>query len=111
MSGPGVTTAFAVPLTNAPGKTVTTIVVDFAPGEKSPPHRHGSAVCVAYVLSGELRSQVDDEPVKICKAGDHIIEQVGAHHLICENASKDQNLKLLCTLIHDSSDQNIVAYD
>ncbi|KAI1698883.1 cupin domain-containing protein [Ditylenchus destructor] len=111
MSGPDIKKLFAVPLSNAPGKTVTTFLLDYAPGEKSPPHRHGTAIVVAYVLSGKLRSQVEGEPVQIYKAGEHLFEPLGAHHFVCENASKDQNLKLLCTLIHDSSDQNIVDYD
>ncbi|KAI1711850.1 cupin domain-containing protein [Ditylenchus destructor] len=106
-----VKTIFSLPITNIPGKTVTSLIVDYAPGEKAPAHHHGSAFVVGYVLSGELRSQWEGEPVRIYKAGEHFIEEPGSHHLIAENSSKIQDLKLLAVFVHDSSDQNIVVYD
>src|SRR5262244_1847520 len=43
-------------LPNVPGKTVTAVVVSYAPGGKSGKHHHAGSV-LAYVLSGEIRSQ------------------------------------------------------
>ena len=39
--------AFAHPIVNAPGKTVTALIVSYAPGGKTPAHRHGRAFVVA----------------------------------------------------------------
>jgi len=39
-------------LPNVPGKSITAIVVNYAPGAKSVKHRHAGSV-LAYVLSGE----------------------------------------------------------
>ena len=58
-----VTVAADEPIPNLPGKRLVTHVVDYSPGGRSGPHRHaGSAFIYAYVLSGEIRSQVDGEP-------------------------------------------------
>ncbi|MGF6697358.1 quercetin dioxygenase-like cupin family protein [Paraburkholderia sp. MM5496-R1] len=55
-----ITPAFAVPIANVPGKTMTALVVDYAPGGKSAPHRHGQAFVVGYVLAGAIRSRIDN---------------------------------------------------
>lgn len=48
-----VTTAFSMPIMNVPGKNITSLLVDYPPGEKAPAHRHGSAFVICYVLSGD----------------------------------------------------------
>src|SRR5215469_907572 len=45
-------------LPDAPGKQLSVVTVDFAPGAASSPHRHPGSV-VAYVLEGSVVSQVD----------------------------------------------------
>src|SRR5215475_14436106 len=57
-----VTVVDAKPIPNLPGKRLVNQIVDYPPGASSVPHRHGSALVYAYVLSGAVRSQVDDEP-------------------------------------------------
>jgi hypothetical protein len=48
------------------GKRMVALVVSYAPGGKSPAHRDArSAFICAHVLSGALRSQVDEEPVNV----------------------------------------------
>ena len=42
--------AFQTAIANVKGKTMTGIIVDFKPGAVVPPHRHGDAFVVAYVL-------------------------------------------------------------
>ena len=52
-----------VPIPNVPGRRLISRVIDYSPGEGSASHRHArSAFIYAYVLSGEIRSQVDDNP-------------------------------------------------
>lgn len=39
------------------------------------------------MLSGAIRSQVDDGPAKVYKVGEGVYEEPGSHHRISENAS------------------------
>jgi len=66
-----VTPAFRHALPNLPGKSLTAVVVSYEPTAASPAHTHaGSAFVWAYVLSGAIRSQVDDGPVKVYRTGE-----------------------------------------
>jgi hypothetical protein len=48
---------------NIPGKSLVAVVVDYAPGGASLPHTHAkSAFIFAYVVSGAIESQVNDQP-------------------------------------------------
>lgn len=102
---------YSLPIPNILGKTISTFILEFAPGEVTPPHRHGSSFVVAFVLEGELRSQVDDEPLRTYKAGEMWTELPGAHHLHGSNPSTDKRAKLLAVLIHNSNDTEIFKLD
>ena len=83
-----VTVAADEPIPNLPGKRLVTHIVDYPPGASSVPHRHaGSAFIYAYVLSGAIRSQVDDAPVRVYRPGETWFERPGASHRVSENAS------------------------
>jgi quercetin dioxygenase-like cupin family protein len=57
---------------NIPGKSLVAVVVDYAPGGASPSHVHAkSAFIFGYVLSGEIESQVNDEPKRVYRAGEN----------------------------------------
>src|SRR5690348_8484550 len=102
--------AFREAIPNIPGKSITGIVVDYAPGGKSPSHRHArSAFIVAYVLSGAIRSQVNDGPVQVFRAGEHWTEQPGSHHRVSENASTTEPAKLLAIFVADTSDTELTT--
>lgn len=95
---------FSQEIPNIPGKSVRSFVVDYAPGGKSPSHTHDkSAFIFAYVLEGQIRSQVDDGPVEVFKTGQSWYEIPGAHHRVGENASKTKPAKLLAMFVLDSS--------
>ena len=50
---------------NIAGKSLIALVVTYLPGGKTPSHHHAkSAFIYAHVLSGAIRSQVDDEPAR-----------------------------------------------
>jgi quercetin dioxygenase-like cupin family protein len=107
-----VTVAADKPIPNLPGKRLVTHVVDYAPGVRSAPHRHaGSAFIYAYVLSGEIRSQVDSEPVRVYRAGEAWFESPGAYHRVSENASDTKPARLLAVLIVDVADKDLVIPD
>jgi quercetin dioxygenase-like cupin family protein len=86
-------------LPNVPGNSLTAFVVNYAPGGKSPTHHHAGSV-FAYVLSGEIRSQVStDGPVKVYKAGESFFEPPGSAHLVSENASATAPASLLAVFV------------
>lgn len=88
-------------LPNVPGKSITAIVVHYAPGAKSVKHRHAGSV-LAYVLSGEIRSENSATgPVKVYKAGETFFEPPGSAHLVSENASTMAPASLLAIFIAD----------
>ena len=109
---PTVTPAFRQEIPNVPGKSLVASVVEYAPGAKSTPHRHAnSAFIAAYVLSGSVRSQVNDEPVKVYKAGESWFEAPGAHHRVSENASTTEPARMLAIFVVDSSEQTLTTRD
>src|SRR5262245_22139732 len=61
--GEKVTPIFTQKLANIPGKSLTALTVDYAPGGASGAHHHAKqAEVFAYVVSGAIRSKVNDEP-------------------------------------------------
>lgn len=107
-----ITPAFQYPIPNIPGKTVTALLVDYPPGAKTAPHRHGSAFVMAYVVSGAIRSQVDDGPVTVFHAGQSWSEQPHAHHRVSENASETEPAKLLAIFITSTKSKgDLVTFD
>ena len=104
--------AFKGAIPNIPGKSLIAVVVDYPPGGKSTSHRHAaSAFIYAHVLSGAVRSQVDDQPVKVYKAGEGWHENPGAHHRVSENASATEPAKLLAVFVVDSNDAPLTTPD
>ena len=64
----------------------------YPPGRAAPPQHHArSAFITAYVLSGSIRSPVDNGKVQMSRAGESWTEAPGAHHQISENASATCN--------------------
>ena len=111
-TGETVTLVFEQAISNIPGKSLGANVVDYAPGGKSASHRHAaSAFVYAYVLSGAVRSQVDDGPARIYRAGKSWFEAPGSHHRVSENASATEPARLLAVLIVDAADEQLVIPD
>ena len=107
-----VTVAADKPIPNLPGKRLVSHIVDYPPGASSASHRHArSAFIYAYVLSGEIRSQVNSEPVRVYRAGEAWFESPGAHHRVSENASDTKPARLLAVLIVDAADKQLVIPD
>jgi len=104
--------AFANPIPNIPGKSIIAAVVTYPPGGTSPAHHHAkSAFITAYVLSGAIRSQVDDGEAKVFKAGESWSEAPGAHHTVSENASKTEPASLLAIFVVDTTDTELTTFD
>ncbi|CAM5775937.1 cupin [Labrys miyagiensis] len=110
--GDAVAPAFQRPIPNTPGKSLTAVVVSYKPGGTSPPHTHaGSAFVWAYVLSGSIRSQVDDGPARIYHAGESWYEDPGAHHKVSGNASRTRPASLLAVFVADGDEKTLTIYD
>jgi quercetin dioxygenase-like cupin family protein len=100
---------FETALPNVEGKTFTSMIVDFPPGARAAPHRHGQAFVYAYVLEGTVASQLDNEPVKTYHRGEDWMEQPGAHHVLTENTSSTKPAKLLAVFVSDTGDELVVG--
>jgi quercetin dioxygenase-like cupin family protein len=107
-----VTQIFDRELPNVPGKSLRAVLVEYGPGASSPSHRHPrSAFIYATVLEGEIRSQVNDEPERVYKAGESWTEQPGDHHKVSANASATKAARLLAIFVVDTADKEIVIPD
>ena len=107
-----VTTVFEQAIPNIAGKSLVAVVVTYPPRGKSPSHRHaGSAFIYAHVLSGAIRSQVDDEPAKVYRIGEGFYEVPGSHHRVSENASDREPASLLAVFVVDTKDVPLTIPD
>jgi quercetin dioxygenase-like cupin family protein len=108
--GQKVTQQFQQPISNIPGKSMVAVVVDYAPGGASPAHTHAkSAFIFAYVLSGEIESQVNDGPRKIFRAGESFHETPGSLHAVSRNASQTEPARLLAVFVVDTDDKQLTT--
>jgi quercetin dioxygenase-like cupin family protein len=100
---------FEKTIPNVPGKSLLALVVTYPPGGKSPPHWHAkSAFIYAHVLSGSIRSQVDQETARVYHVGEGFHETPGSFHRISENASDSEPASLLAVFVVDTTDSPIV---
>ena len=107
-----VTKIFDRELPNVPGRSMRAVLVEYGPGAASPSHRHpSSAFIYATVLEGEIRSQVNDAPAHVYKAGESWTEQPGDHHKVSANASATEPARLLAVFVVDTADKELVIPD
>ena len=107
-----VTPTFGQAIPNIPGKSLKVVTVDYAPGASSGGHHHAaSAFIFAYVLEGEIRSQVDGGPVRVYHVGESWQENPGAHHQVSENASTTKPAKLLAVFVVDTDQTALTIHD
>ena len=91
-------------LPDAAGKAITVVEVDFEAGANADAHRHGQAFVYAYVLSGEIRSQLAGEPARSYSAGQGWFEPPGARHLLTENVSRTAPARLLVVFVANAGE-------
>lgn len=85
-------------LKNAPGKKAMMIEVDYQPGQSSIAHKH-DGTAMAYVLEGEVISQVKGEQPITYKKGQFWYEPAGSEHLVSKNASQNKPARLLVFMV------------
>ena len=107
-----ITLVFDRALPNVPGKSMKGVLVEYPPGGSSPAHTHpNSAFIYATVLEGAIRSQVNDGPVTVYRAGENFSEMPGDHHAVSANDSETEPAKLLAVFVVDTSETTLVFDD
>lgn len=87
-------------LPNVPGKRLTVVRVSYGPGGFTPPHRHGGSV-TAYIIKGQVRSQLKGGPLETFAVGQSFFEPPGAIHLVSANASNTEPAELIAVFVAD----------
>lgn len=93
---------FDRPLSAMDGAHLTMKVVELrlAPGESSPPHKHGCAV-VVYVVDGVVRMQVRGGPDSTYRRGETFFERPTDIHQVSANASATDSARITATFVCD----------
>ncbi|OUL72896.1 cupin domain-containing protein [Paraburkholderia hospita] len=105
-----VTLVYQHELPNVPGKSIKGVLVEYGPGGYSAGHTHAkSAFIYATVLEGAIRSQVNDGPVTVYKAGQNFSELPGDRHGVSANASKTKPAKLLAVFVVDTNETELTT--
>jgi quercetin dioxygenase-like cupin family protein len=86
------------------GWSVTVVEVTYGPGESTPAHRH-PGITIAYVLEGEVRSKVGDDPERTYAVGEMFLETPGQLHAVSGNASATRPARLLALLLAEKGAQ------
>ncbi|ALS63034.1 hypothetical protein AT302_04035 [Pandoraea norimbergensis] len=98
------------PLANAPGKSVTTAIVEFPPLAFSPPHRHPGAV-TAVVIEGTIRSQLNAEVPVTYHANQTWFEPPGTLHTMSENPDPVHSARLLAFFVTNENCGPLTIYE
>ncbi|GAB2841735.1 hypothetical protein GCM10022221_46220 [Actinocorallia aurea] len=79
---------------------VMTVLIEYPPGDPgTPPHRHPGPA-FGYVLEGEMRLELQGEPVRVVKAGEAFWEPGGpVIHFQDGNNREDVPLRFLVTML------------
>lgn len=85
-------------LTDIPGREVSMITVEYAPGGSDPIHRH-DAYAFVYVLEGSIVMQVKGGKETTLTAGQTFYESPDDIHLVGRNASATKPAKFVVFLI------------
>lgn len=97
-------------LPNVPGKSMRGVLVEYGPGGSSSAHTHpDSAFIYATVLEGAIRSQVNDGPIVVYRAGESFSELPGDHHGVSENASATKPARLLAVFVVDTDEHTLTT--
>lgn len=88
-------------LAGVPGREVTMLTVDYAPGASSPAHTHHGAQAMVYVLEGSIVMQLEGQAPVTVAAGQTFYEEPGDVHVVSRNASTTKPAKYVVFLVKD----------
>jgi hypothetical protein len=63
------------------------------------------------VLSGAIRSRVENGAGRVYQAGESWTGKPGAHHMVGESASSTGPARLLAIFVADTNDRHLVTFD
>jgi quercetin dioxygenase-like cupin family protein len=86
------------PLAGIPGKEGTMILVEYAPGDVDPIHRHDASVFL-YVLEGTIVMQVKGGKRVTLHPGQTYFEGRNDVHIVGRNASRTKTAKFVAVLV------------
>jgi quercetin dioxygenase-like cupin family protein len=95
-----VTSLMSKDLTEIPGREVSMITVEYAPGGADPIHRHNAHAFV-YVLEGSIVMQVKGGKEVTLTPGQTFYEGPDDVHVVGRNASSTKPAKFLVLLVKD----------
>jgi quercetin dioxygenase-like cupin family protein len=101
--GQRVTEVFTKVMDDVQGREMRIRLSERDPGNGSAAHRHPCCHTFGYVLEGTYEFKVDDEPVRLLKAGDVFYEPPNALHAISRNPSATDKVKYLVIQVADPS--------
>ncbi|AHD03332.1 cupin domain-containing protein [Leisingera methylohalidivorans] len=90
-----------MPLPDSPGRFVTALTIELAPGAVVGPHRHGGFVYV-YLLEGRIRSQLEGQNPVEYSSGQSWTEPAEVLHRRTENPSTTEPAKFLAVIYSDA---------
>ncbi len=85
-------------LPNVPGHSLTALKLVLPPGAIAAPHRHEAFVFV-YLLEGQVRSQLNEEPPMDYVTGESWVEAPNALHTLTQNLSETKAATLLVVFV------------
>jgi quercetin dioxygenase-like cupin family protein len=86
----------------------TIVEVTIGPGQSGLAHRHPGPGFV-YVLEGEYELGIDEEPVKLYKAGETFYEPTGCLHRVSRNPSETGQTRLIAVVLHPRDTDEIAV--
>ena len=98
--GPVVASLLDKDLPEFPGKEATMATFEYLPGGGSHAHRHHAHVFV-YVLEGRYATQVAGGERVVLEPGQTFYENPSDEHVVSENASKTEPVKILVFMLKD----------
>jgi quercetin dioxygenase-like cupin family protein len=98
--GPKITPLLSRDLAGPPGKELSVITVEYAPGAWDPAHTHHAQVMV-YVLEGSVVMQVKGEKPITLMPGQTFYEEPNDVHVVARNASQTAPAKFLVFFVKD----------
>jgi quercetin dioxygenase-like cupin family protein len=87
-------------LHGVPGRELSMLTVDYAPGGSTPEHTH-HAQALVYVLEGSIVMQVKGGPLVTLTPGQTWSEGADDVHIVSRNASKTAPAKYLVFMVKD----------
>ena len=88
------------PLPDLGGRLLTLNQIVYAPGQSSEPHRHAAHI-LAYVLSGQIESSLDDQPPVLYGPGEFWYESPMQLHRTFRNPSATDSVTVLVFGLRD----------